>query len=195
MNPAVTVKENYEFRRIYRKGKSAVSPQLVIYCQRNRRGLSRLGVTVSTKLGHAVVRNRVRRRIREIYRLNKPKMVPGYDIIVVARVRAVEAGYQQLDEHLSAPSAASGPAAGGPRHEAGRSCGPSGFTRRSVSPLFPPRCRYIPTCSEYALQAVEKYGAAAGRLSGAAALCCDAIPSTKAGMILSPEKASFFPSN
>lgn len=38
MNPAVTVKENYEFRRIYRKGKSAVSPQLVIYCQRNRRG-------------------------------------------------------------------------------------------------------------------------------------------------------------
>ena len=54
MNPAVTVKENYEFRRIYRKGKSAVSPQLVIYCQRNRRGLSRLGVSVSTKLGGAV---------------------------------------------------------------------------------------------------------------------------------------------
>jgi ribonuclease P protein component len=97
MNPAVTVKENYEFRRIYRKGKSAVSPQLVIYCQRNRRGLSRLGVSVSTKLGGAVVRNRVRRRIREIYRLNKPKMVPGYDIIVVARVRAVETGYQKLE--------------------------------------------------------------------------------------------------
>lgn len=52
-------KENYEFRRIYRKGKSAVSPQLVIYCQRNRRGHSRLGVSVSTKLGCAVVRNRV----------------------------------------------------------------------------------------------------------------------------------------
>lgn len=97
MNPAVTVKENYEFRRIYRKGKSAVSPQLVIYCQRNRRGLSCLGVSVSTKLGGAVVRNRVRRRIREIYRLNKPKMVPGYDIIVVARVRAVETDYQKLD--------------------------------------------------------------------------------------------------
>lgn len=32
------------------------------------------------------------------------------------------------------------------------------FYRRAVSPLFPPRCRYIPTCSEYALQAVEKYG-------------------------------------
>ena len=62
MNPAVTVKENYEFRRIYRKGKSAVSPQLVIYCQRNRRGLSRLGgmllqqlcVTLTLGLAHPV---------------------------------------------------------------------------------------------------------------------------------------------
>ena len=97
MDPAVTVKENYEFRRIYRKGKSAVSPQLVIYCQRNRRGHSRLGVSVSTKLGCAVVRNRVRRRIREIYRLNKAKMLTGYDLIVVARVRAVETDYQKLD--------------------------------------------------------------------------------------------------
>lgn len=97
MDPAVTVKENYEFRRIYRKGKSTVSPQLVIYCQRNRRGHSRLGVSVSTKLGCAVVRNRVRRRIREIYRLNKAKMLPGYDLIVVARVRAVETDYQKLD--------------------------------------------------------------------------------------------------
>ena len=97
MDPAVTVKENYEFRRIYRKGKSAVSPQLVIYCQRNRRGHSRLGVSVSTKLGCAVVHNRVRRRIREIYRLNKAKMLPGYDLIVVARVRAVETDYQKLD--------------------------------------------------------------------------------------------------
>ena len=97
MNPAVTVKENYEFRRIYRKGRSAVSPGLVVYCQRNRRGQSRLGVTVSTKLGHAVVRNRVRRRLREIYRLNRGRMPAGYDIIIVARVRAAQTPYQKLE--------------------------------------------------------------------------------------------------
>ncbi len=97
MNPAVTVKENYEFRRIYRKGRSAVSPCLVVYCQKNRRGQSRLGVTVSTKLGHAVVRNRVRRRLREIYRLNREKMPAGYDIIIVARVRAAETPYRKLE--------------------------------------------------------------------------------------------------
>ena len=97
MNPAVTVKENYEFRRIYRRGKSAVSPCMVVYCQKNRRDQSRLGVTVSTKLGHAVVRNRVRRRMREIYRLNRGGMLSGYDVIVVARTRAVETSYQKLE--------------------------------------------------------------------------------------------------
>ena len=96
MKAAVTVKENYEFRRIYRKGRSAVSPCLVVYCQKNRRGQSRLGVTVSTKLGHAVVRNRVRRRIREIFRLSQGKMKQGYDCIVVARTRAAHADYWEL---------------------------------------------------------------------------------------------------
>lgn len=36
------------------------------------------------------------------------------------------------------------------------------FYQASVSPLFPPRCRFVPTCSQYALEAVEKYGAAKG---------------------------------
>ena len=98
MNPEITVKENYEFRRIYRKGKSVVSPTMVLYCQRNRQGRTRLGVTVSTKLGKAVVRNRVRRRLREIWRLNLKDMEPGWDIILVARVRAIEAPYQKLDK-------------------------------------------------------------------------------------------------
>lgn len=82
---AVTVKENYLFRRIYHKGRSVVTPFFVVYCLRSKTGQSRLGVTVSTKLGHAVVRNRARRRLRELYRLSRPDMLPGYDIILVAR--------------------------------------------------------------------------------------------------------------
>ena len=98
MKAAVTVKENYVFRRIYRKGKSSVQPCLVVYCQKNRQGRTRLGVTVSTKLGKAVVRNRVRRRFRELYRLHKGDMLPGYDIIMVARVRAAELPYAKLEK-------------------------------------------------------------------------------------------------
>ena len=72
MKKAVTLKENWEFRRLYQKGKSAVGPAMVIYCKKNRLDHNRLGVTVSTKLGGAVIRNRARRRIREVYRLASP---------------------------------------------------------------------------------------------------------------------------
>lgn len=70
---------------------------MVVYCRRNRLDVNRLGYTVSTKLGHAVVRNRVRRRLREIYRLNAPKLKTGYDIIIVARTRCVGAKYSAID--------------------------------------------------------------------------------------------------
>ena len=97
MDARVTVKQNSDFRRIYRRGRSAVSGGVVVYCLKNRQGMSRLGVTVSTKLGHAVVRNKVRRRLREIYRLHEDRFAPGYDIVVVARVRAVHSSYAVLE--------------------------------------------------------------------------------------------------
>lgn len=96
MKSRVTLKKNYEFRRVYNKGKADVSPFLVVYARPNRGGRNRLGVTVSTKLGKAVVRNRVRRRLREIYRLSQPEMKQGYDIVLVARSRAVTARYSEL---------------------------------------------------------------------------------------------------
>ena len=85
MKAAVTLKENYEFRRTYQKGVSAVSPVMVLYCRKNRLGRNRLGLVSSTKLGHAVVRNRCRRRLREVYRLEKPQLKTGYDIIPLGR--------------------------------------------------------------------------------------------------------------
>lgn len=98
MNPNVTVKTNGDFRRIYRKGCSAVSGGVVVYCLPNRHGKSRLGLTVSTKVGKAVVRNRVRRRFRELYRHHLADMKPGMDILMVARVRAAELPYGKLEK-------------------------------------------------------------------------------------------------
>ena len=72
MKRTVTIKENHVFRRMYSKGRSAVTPVMVVYCRRNGLDHNRLGVTVSTKLGTAVVRNRARRRLREVYRLAQP---------------------------------------------------------------------------------------------------------------------------
>ena len=96
MNKTVTIKENRTFRRIYNKGRSAVTPFLVLYCRPNGRACNRLGVTVSTKLGGAVVRNRARRRLREVFRLAQPRMRQGYDVVLVARSRAVNGPYDRL---------------------------------------------------------------------------------------------------
>ena len=87
MKKTETIKENRTFRQIYRRGRSAVTPFLV---------LNRLGITVSTKLGGAVVRNRARRRLREIYRLAQSELVQGFDIVAVARGRAVDGPYDRL---------------------------------------------------------------------------------------------------
>lgn len=97
MKQAVTLKENYEFRRMYRKGASAVSGSMVLYCRKNNRGNNRLGITVSVKLGKAVVRNRAKRRLREVYRLNTPALKQGWDIVLVGRGRTVTAPWKELN--------------------------------------------------------------------------------------------------
>jgi len=96
MKKTVTIKENRTFHRIYNKGRSSVTPFLVLYCRRNGQDHNRLGITVSTKLGGAVVRNRARRRLREVFRLAQPDLRQGYDIILVARGRAVNGPYRKL---------------------------------------------------------------------------------------------------
>ncbi|MDY3014311.1 MAG: ribonuclease P protein component [Evtepia sp.] len=100
MKYTVSLKENRVFRRLYAKGKSAVAPTMVLYCRKNGRKENRFGITAGTKLGHAVVRNKVRRRLREIYRLHEGEILPGYDIVVVARVRAVHSQYRDLEQHF-----------------------------------------------------------------------------------------------
>lgn len=100
MEHTVSLKLNHEFRRLYAKGKSAAAPTLALYCRKNRYGYTRLGLTVGVKLGHAVVRNRVRRRLKEAYRTNESRFLPGYDIVVVGRTRAVHASYREIERHL-----------------------------------------------------------------------------------------------
>lgn len=92
-----SLKGSFEFRRVFRKGESAVSGYMVIYRRRRTAGQNRVGIVVSAKLGNAVTRNRIRRRIREIYRLNEDRFTTGLDIVVVARSRAVDASYRTLN--------------------------------------------------------------------------------------------------
>ena len=90
-----SLKLNHIFQRLYHSQGHADS-YLVLYARHNRLGKNRVGYTVSKKLGHAVVRNRTRRRLREVYRLNEEKFTSGWDIVVVARTRAVDAPFEKL---------------------------------------------------------------------------------------------------
>ena len=92
--------KNYEFKRLYNKGKSAASKCVVVYCMRNNKAENRLGITVSTKLGGAVQRNRIRRRLKEIYRINEHKLLMGHSIVLVARQRSRYAGWRELESSV-----------------------------------------------------------------------------------------------
>ena len=103
-----SIKKNSRFRTIYATAKSRADRILVIYKAPSEDGQSHLGITVSGKIGHAVVRNRIRRRIREAVRLSEERFLPGYDIIFVARKPAVEADYHELEASVLKLSGAMG---------------------------------------------------------------------------------------
>ncbi len=95
-----TIKENRLFRKAYNKGCKCICGEFVLYCLKNNQGENFLGITVSKKLGKANIRNKVRRRIKEIIRLNEENIKTGYFIVVVARTRAVFSDYSQLEKSL-----------------------------------------------------------------------------------------------
>ena len=95
MKFSCALKLNHIFRRLYASSGHA-NGYLVLYARPNHLGINRIGITAGKKLGHAVVRNRVRRRLREIYRLNEDKFTAGWDIVVVARTRCIEADFRKL---------------------------------------------------------------------------------------------------
>ena len=97
MKFSCALKLNHIFRRLYSASGHANS-YLVLYARRNHSATNRVGVTVSKKLGCAVVRNRVRRRLREVYRINEEAFAPGWDIVVVARSRCITAQFDKLTE-------------------------------------------------------------------------------------------------
>ena len=90
-----SLKLNHIFQRLYRTT-GVANGFVVLYARKNGTDTNRVGITVSKKLGHAVVRNRVRRRLRDVYRLNEEKFRKGWDIVVVARSKAVTADFQKL---------------------------------------------------------------------------------------------------
>ena len=80
-----TLDKNWQFNRVYGRGKSYVHPHCVLYVAKNRLGYTRIGLTATKKVGHAVQRNRARRVMKAAIDEHLDYNIGGYDLIFVAR--------------------------------------------------------------------------------------------------------------
>ncbi len=94
----VSLKRN-EFLNVYQSGHSKANKYLIMYVRKTDRA-KRIGISVSKKVGNSVVRHRVKRLIKESYRLNMEKFGEGYDLVVVARNTAKGKSYAEIESAL-----------------------------------------------------------------------------------------------
>jgi len=94
------LKKNWEFRRVYRHGKTVVSRNIVLYYCPNKLGYNRIGFSISKRVGKSVVRNRIKRIYREAYYQLENKLHQGYDFILIARKPAVDVTFHEASKEL-----------------------------------------------------------------------------------------------
>lgn len=100
MKYSESLKKNEEFKEVYKRGKSLANRFLVLYVKKNNLGRNRVGISVSKKVGNSVVRHRIKRLIREVYRLHEEYFHIGYDLVFIARVNAKDCAYNSIESAI-----------------------------------------------------------------------------------------------
>jgi len=96
MNAHTTLTQRAQYNLVYQEGRAWVDDLLVLKAVPNGLSLSRYGLSVTKKVGKAVQRNRLKRLLREITRVQTVK--PGWDVVFIVRPVAVTADYHQLNK-------------------------------------------------------------------------------------------------
>jgi len=100
MKKTIALKKNFEFKNVFSKGKWIHGKYMVIYFKENRLDLNRLGVAVSKKTGKSVIRNHIKRLLRESYRLNEDIIKSGYDIIILWKGKETDIDFHSIYSDL-----------------------------------------------------------------------------------------------
>ena len=89
------------FRRVYDTGKKIQARFFTAFILPNSQPQSRIGITATRRTGNSVVRNRLRRRVRELYRRNKSRVPPGIDIVINVKDGLARAGYDEIEKDFA----------------------------------------------------------------------------------------------
>lgn len=92
-----SLKSNRDFLKTYKTGKSFANRYLVMYVVENGLEINRLGISVSKKVGNSVIRHRVKRLIKESYRLHEAMFNSGLDIVIASRSSAKDISYKEME--------------------------------------------------------------------------------------------------
>jgi ribonuclease P protein component len=95
-----SLRKNFQFRKVYKSGKSYSNQLLVLYIFKNREDFNNVGISVSKKVGNSVIRSRVKRLIKESYRKNMIHVRQGYNLVFIARVSSSGKGYKEIETSL-----------------------------------------------------------------------------------------------
>ena len=94
------LKKNYQFKKVYNEGKYYVEKFVVMYIISNDSNFNRVGFSVSKKVGKSVVRNKIKRRMKEAYRKFADTAKLGYDIVFTARAGSGSADYSMIENNI-----------------------------------------------------------------------------------------------
>jgi len=94
------LRKNKEFSKVFKLGKAFIGEKVVVYILENELSYSRIGITVSRKLGGAVERNQLKRILREAWRAREGELRKGFDLVLAPRMKAKKASFREISEEL-----------------------------------------------------------------------------------------------
>ncbi|NLN14591.1 MAG: ribonuclease P protein component [Tissierellia bacterium] len=100
MDKRYRLRKNMEFKRVYDQGRNYWNRNLILYVRKNDLNETRVGFTITKKIGNSVVRNKIRRRMREIYRLNFHNLKAGYDLVFITKKNVVDLSFKELESSM-----------------------------------------------------------------------------------------------
>ncbi len=100
MKKKYKLRKNSEFQKVYKKGKNYWNKLIVMYVMKNGKDLTRVGFSLTKKYGNSVERNKIKRQMKEIYRLNSDKIVEGYDLIFIPKLTTKNVTYSDIENAM-----------------------------------------------------------------------------------------------